>query len=386
MKKLWALVGSRKRIVAALLGVVALLAFARANQGKPLVVETTPLSRADIVQKVSAAAAGEVKAHRHATLRAFSSGRVEEVLVRRGGVVKAGAPLLRFESRALEHRQAQAQALHAAAQEQLLLAEARVAHAKRDEARQRRLAANGAEASRLSEEAVALTMERRLEAGVAQARVQEAAAQVRESQAALRNARVRAPFAGVVRDLRVSVGDDVAAGTVVAEVVDPKSLYVEASLDEADMAAVQVGQPAVVRCDGLGQQPLKGTVAHLEPTVRRDTKGARTLGLEVAFAQEAVKDSGLKPGMSANVDVQVGEAANTLAVPSNLIASRHGRRSVFVLESGLLKEVQIEAGLANWEHTEVLHGLSEGAALVTSTKVKGMKDGVRAVAQAGAAS
>ncbi|HVE87603.1 MAG TPA: HlyD family efflux transporter periplasmic adaptor subunit, partial [Myxococcales bacterium] len=175
----------------------------------------------------------------------------------------------------------------------------------------------------------------------------------------------------------VDPGDELTVGAVVFQLVDDSRLRVEAPIDEADIGRVKVGQKAVLRLDALPSQPIDGVVARMDPTVRRDEKGARTLKLEVEVLnlKDAV-EKGLRPGMSANVDVRVAEKPDLVNLPTNVIVGRGTRRTVFVVENGVAREKPVQVGLASWERSEILSGVSEGQEVVSSLNAKGLADGV----------
>jgi HlyD family secretion protein len=144
---------------------------------------------------------------------------------------------------------------------------------------------------------------------------------------------------------------------------------------------VRLGQPAELRLDALPGTTFAGKVARVDPVVKRDLKGARTLTVEVEVAGvEAARSAGLKPGMSANVEIIVAEKQGVLAVPSNVIVGRGVSRFVYVVESDgqgrRARRRPVEVGLSNWERSEISSGVSVGALLVSSLNEKGLDDGV----------
>jgi HlyD family secretion protein len=148
-------------------------------------------------------------------------------------------------------------------------------------------------------------------------------------------------------------------------------------VDEADIARVKVGQPATLRLDALPNQPIAGIVSKLDPTVRSDTRGARTLRIEVEVSDLArAREAGVRPGMSANVDVVVAEKHGVLHLPTNVVIGRGTKRSVFVIEDGVAHERPVQTGIASWESTEILSGVREGDHVVATLNVKGLADGV----------
>jgi len=163
----------------------------------------------------------------------------------------------------------------------------------------------------------------------------------------------------------------------VFELVDDARLHVEATIDEADIGRVKVGQPATLRLDALPDHPIAGVVSKLDPTVRKDEKGARTLRIEVEVADLArAVVAGVRPGMSANVDVRVAEKQDVLSLPTNVIIGRGTKRSVYLIDQGVARERSIQIGMSSWERTEVASGLAAGDRVVANLNAKGLADGV----------
>jgi HlyD family secretion protein len=191
------------------------------------------------------------------------------------------------------------------------------------------------------------------------------------------HAELTAPFDGLLADLTVDPGDELTVGAVVFQVVDDSRLRVEAPIDEADIGRVQVGQKATLRLDALPDHPLPGVVSRMDPTVRKDEKGARTLKLEVEVSDlPGAMAKGLRPGMSANVDVRVSEKNDLVYLPTNVIVGRGTKRTVYVVENGVAKEHQVQVGLNSWERSEIVSGVSEGQPVISSLNAKGLAEGV----------
>jgi HlyD family secretion protein len=330
--------------------------------------------------EISSSTAGEVMPEKSATVRAEIVGRVLEVKHRRGERVKSGDVVVALDAGDLDARLQQSQAMLAARRASLAQADARAEVAKRNAETERRLADKGAMAARAAEDAEAQARE-------ADAAVRAARADLDNAQAALAVAKVArshslltAPFDGLLADVLVDPGDELSPGAVVFDLVDDSRLHVEATLDEADIGRVKVGQRASLRLDALPGRPIAGAVSKLDPTVRRDEKGARTLRIEVEVSdlREAIA-AGVRPGMSANVDVTVAEKHDVLSLPTNVIVGRGTKRSVFLVDNGVARERAIQVGIASWERTEIVAGLQQGDRVVATLNAKGLADGVPVV-------
>jgi HlyD family secretion protein len=365
----------RLGVVAALALAALLLAFYAKK--KPLTVDTATVEKSTVKDEISSSTAGEVLAERKATVRAEISGRVLAVRHKRGERVNAGELVVLLDAADLDARLKQAEATRESQRAQVVQAEAHAAAAKRTAERERRLAETGAETARAADDAAALAAE-------AEAALRAARAQLQQSEAAVQVARVArshgfltAPFDGLLADVFLDPGEETQPGTSVFELVDDSQLHVEATIDEADIARVKVGQPASLRLDALPDRPIAGVVSKLDPTVRMDSKGARTLRLEVLVSDLAnAVAAGIRPGMSANVDVVVAEKKDVQSLPTNVIVGRGTKRSVYLIENGVARERPVEVGISSWERTEIKSGLREGDRVVASLNTKGLADGV----------
>jgi RND family efflux transporter MFP subunit len=191
-------------------------------------------------------------------------------------------------------------------------------------------------------------------------------------------AALTAPFDGMLIEVTPDPGDELAPAAPGFELIDDTRLHVEATVDEADVGKVRVGQPAVLKLDGLPGHPIDGKLSLVAPAVRKDLKGARTLGIEVEVTDvKAATAAGLRPGMSANVEIRVAEKADVISLPTNVIVGRGLKRTVYKIEDGVARLREVQVGLSNWERTEILSGLQPGDVVVATLNEKGLEDGAK---------
>ncbi|MCS6915339.1 MAG: efflux RND transporter periplasmic adaptor subunit [Myxococcales bacterium] len=336
--------------------------------------------RGEVRDVVSSATAGEVRPLARALVRAELGGRVEAVLHRAGERVQEGEVVVRLDSAELQARTAQAYAAVEVARGQLAQATERLAMLRRQAERARGLFRQGAGTAQISEDAEAAVRE----AEHAQATVR---AQLHQAQAALMSARVQqsraqivAPLTGLLIEVFPEVGETLSPGAPVLEIIDDSRLHVEASVDEADAARVRPGQQVELRLEALPNQPIRGRVLRVDPVVKRDAKGARTLGVDVEVEDTAeAQRRGLRPGMSANLDIVVARKLDVLSLPTSTIVGRGVRREVYVLRpEGRLHRAErrtVQVGLSNWEWTEITAGVGPNDLVAASLNQKGLEDG-----------
>src|SRR5262245_51671422 len=367
----------RRAIIAAVVVGVLVLLFRAVTNRPPLEVEVVKATRGTVTDEISSASAGEVLAERDATVRADLSGRVLAVKHRRGDRVKKGETVVAVDSADLEARVKQAQATVEAQRAQVAQADAHADAGRKTAQRSRSLAERGAETEQMADDAEARSREADAAARAAHAQLDQSVAALQVARVARSHAELTAPFDGLLVDITVDPGDELTMSGAVFQIVDDSRLRVEAPIDEADIGKVKVGQPATLRLDALPDQPIPGVVARMDPTVRKDEKGARTLKLEVEVAnlEDAVK-KGLRSGMSANVDIRVAEKQDLISLPSNVIVGRGTRRTVYVVENGVAKEHVAQVGLSSWERSEIVSGVTEGQEVISSLNTKGLAEGV----------
>jgi HlyD family secretion protein len=136
----------------------------------------------------------------------------------------------------------------------------------------------------------------------AEARLRQAEIAVARLELQIRDAELRAPFAGTVVDVPVKVGDQVDLGQVALVIATIDQLYARTvDLTELDVARVVVGQPAAVSVDALPDSEFEGTVSEVDlrsEDYRGDVVYAVTVQLEDAH------DAPLRWGMTAVIKIE----------------------------------------------------------------------------------
>lgn len=185
---------------------------------------------------------------------------------------------------------------------------------------------------------------------------------------------IRTPISGVVTARPVKVGETVIVGAHIANVVSTDSLYIEALIDEADVAKVSLGHPVNVGIDAYPEQTFKGEVYMISPVVLGGKQEARTFEIRVKLLDRKIT---VKPGMSADVEVVVDMFRDVLVVPSQAIIEKNEGKFVYAVRNGKAAMTQVKTGHFNWHYTEITEGLKEGDVVVTNIDVPKFSDGVR---------
>ena len=337
-------------------------------------------------------ASGYIVARREAVVSSKIQGRLSELRVEEGSVVKAGEVLARLENpdflASLERAKAQlrqAEAQIGSNQAAIRRADADLAEAKRQLGVTQRLAndklatVDSLDAARsrvqLSEAALGQA-NADLERVIAQREQSRADLQV--SQAQLDNTVIKAPFAGTVVKKMAEVGESVApippgvnistaSGAIVA-LADLATLEMEADVSEANVARLREGQPAEVTVEAFPDRRFRSVLRQVIPTADR-TKA--TVLTKVTLLE---KDKDLKPEMSAKVTfLEAGSAESpktavpqksAILVPPSAIVARNGGQQVFEVVNGTARARTITTNGTRRDLTIVTDGLTGTETLV----------------------
>jgi len=273
-------------------------------------------------------------------------------------------------------------------------------------------------------------------AEVAQANYESSLANIRRAEGQLKQARdqlektvIYSPIDGSISSLASELGERVVAtgqfaGTEVMRVANLDSMEVRVNVNENDVVNVKVGDRARVAIDAYPGRKFAGLVKEI-------ASSAKTTG---AMSQEEVtnflvkirisdRDVPLRPGMSANADIETKTVENVVAVPiqSVTVRSREGnqtieqlakdrekkakesqgdgaasavnerqqregerndrnslQRVVFLRSGDTVKQVVVETGIADTSHLEIKSGVKEGDEIVSgsfSVITRTLKDG-----------
>ncbi|GAB4389882.1 MAG: efflux RND transporter periplasmic adaptor subunit [Thermodesulfovibrionales bacterium] len=189
---------------------------------------------------------------------------------------------------------------------------------------------------------------------------------------------IRSPIDGIVASRPVKLGETVMTGALVAEVISTGSLYIEAFVDEADVANVNVGQEVEITMDAYPGRTFAGQVYLISPVVTGGKLETRTFEVRTRFKD---LDAPVKTGMSADVEIIVDRVRDTLVVPSQAVIERGGRKYAYVMEDGRARLRPVEVGITGWTFTQISSGLEEGESLIVNPDVPGLKDGGRVKAE-----
>jgi len=369
------------RRIAIVVAIVAVLGLTVvwSTRPKPIPVALKEVAEGRVEATLANTRAGTVEACQRTKLSTIIGGRIEYLGVKEGDRVRKGQLLLKLWN---DDQQAQA----ALSQAQVALAAKRVdevciaaVNAEKEAKRQADLRARGFVSSSREEAARTEAEVRRASCNTAKADVAQAEARLKATRVEQGRVALYAPFDGTVAKIVGELGEYSTPSPPgvptppAIDLIDDSCLYVKAPMDEVDAPKIAPGQPVRVTLDALPGKHLPGKVRRVAPYVSAVEKQARTVDIEVDFAQPEAAGK-LLVGYSADVEIILDGRDKVLRVPTAAI-QEGGRVLLFNPDSGKLEERKIRTGLANWEYTEVLEGLAAGDRIVTSLEKEGVKAG-----------
>ncbi len=339
-----------RRAVAALAGALGLV-LAQSSLAAALAFEAARPAAAG----ASAAFDGVVEAVRQTVVAAQVPGAVVQLSVKVGDRVAAGQVLLRLDARAADQTAA---AGHA----QVQAARAALEVAGRDVERQRQLF----QKTYISQAALDQA-EAQYKATRAQLEAQIAQADASRTQTGYYV--VRAPFAGTVSELPVSLGDMAMPGRALLTLYDPTALRVTAAVPQSVGASLAAGQLPRIELPDLPAerrwvQPLR---AQLLPTVDPGTHTVTMRAELPAAAGAAGAQGAITPGQYARLWLPVaGAGLAGVSVPQSAVVRRTELTGVYVLDAAGQPALRlVRLGRVEGDRIEVLSGLGSGERVIT---------------------
>ena len=266
---------------------------------------------------------GPLKAVQSAFVKARAAGEIQGLTLREGDTVRAGQVLGRVDTTEYQARLQQAQ-------QQAESAKAQVDIAQRSLDNNQSLVTQGFISSTALDTSI-----KNLAAAQANFRAAQAGADV--ARKSLDDTVLRAPIDGQVSQRLVQNGERVALDTRVLEIVDLRSLELEAPLSAADSVRVQPGQVARLAIDGLGQS-IPAKVARINPST---VAGSRSI-----LAYLSVPPTpGLRQGLFAQGQLDMG-TVQSLAVPLDAVRTDKPQPYVQVVVDGKVAHRQVTVGVS----------------------------------------
>ncbi len=170
---------------------------------------------------------------------------------------------------------------------------------------------------------------------------------------------IRAPFAGFVQKRMVSLGEYVAPGKDVYELIAIDPIKLRCPMPERYVPLAKLGMPVDLTVEARPGAKFTGTITRIAPALDEDS---RTLLVEA----EVDNPSGeLRPGFFAHVTIDLGQD-HALFVPQSSVLRYAGVARVFVITDGVARSREVKTGATLGDQVEIIDGLKAGDRVAVS--------------------
>jgi HlyD family secretion protein len=265
--------------------------------------DSAPVEKRNI--EVTVDASGVIEPESLVEVKSKASGEVLAVHAETGDVVQAGFLLIEIDKRTPKNRLAETEAALVAARARAKIAETQM---------------NRAQALFRSQTLTQADVEQtELEHAQAKSMVVSAEVALENARITLEDTDVRAPVTGTIIEKSVEPGivitsptQAVSGGTVLMKMADLTSVQVRTRVDETDIGKIQPGMPTRVTVSAYPNQPFDGVVLKIEPQAIVE----QNVTMFAVLIKLGNPGGVLKPGMNADVEIQIGKRDSVAAVPT----------------------------------------------------------------------
>jgi membrane fusion protein (multidrug efflux system) len=170
---------------------------------------------------------------------------------------------------------------------------------------------------------------------------------------------ITAPFSGITGFRNVSDGSFVNNTVVLTTVKDIRKVKVDFSIPEKYISEFSKGQQITFKVEGY-EDEFKGTVVSFDPQLNENTRSI------VLRALADNSGSKLLPGSFVKVNLQLSEISNALMIPTEAVVPQQKGQSVFVINSGIAIQKDVEIGNRTEKDVIITSGINQGDTVITT--------------------
>lgn len=353
-----------------------------------LTVNVAKPAKEEILRLVQAP--GDVEAVLEVEISSEIVAKIEEMPVEEGDLVKKGDLLCRLDDNNLLAEVESGQARIAQLRAAIVQADADMEKAERDLARQVVLSETESTSDLELRDYKTLRDKMKAVREMRQQELVQAEAGLKRIHEDLQRTVIRSPIDGIISRLVAELGEVVITGTmnnpgtVIMTISDLSKMQVRARVDEVDIPLVQPGQKARVYLQSDQDKPVPAKI------VRVASKGIKPTGRDVVTFETVMEvlsnESRIKPGMTANVEIEVDKRDDAITIPVEAIVHRMRKdlpesavaefdrlqagvdlsdrvrqaqyiKVVYVMENDVAKVRVVDPGIADARRVEVRSGV-----------------------------
>ncbi|GAB3580199.1 efflux RND transporter periplasmic adaptor subunit [Hymenobacter daeguensis] len=189
----------------------------------------------------------------------------------------------------------------------------------------------------------------------------------------LQKAYVRAPFDGILGLRNTSVGAYVSPGTAITTLSRVKPVKIDFNVPSRFAQSVRVGDPVLVT-DEATTQKIEAKVYAINPQI---DPVSRTLPVRAVYANKNLE---LRPGGFVKVNLELGETAEALQIPTEAVVPVASGYTVFVVRKGKAAVQTVNIGVRSDKVIQITKGLAVGDSVIR-TGILQVKEGDRVSVQ-----
>ena len=227
-------------------------------------------------------------------------------------------------------------------------------------------------------------------------RVEQNQASLAQARDSLSKTTIRSPLTGVITQLNVEVGERAVPGTLnnpaatIMVIADLSIIEAEIEVNETDIVAVKLNQPAIVNVDALPDNPLEGLVTEIGNSAIQKLNSQEAKDFKVAI-RLSLPPSSLRPGLSCTADITTATRENVLTIPIQALVvrefsvdsegnpiqeevesqgdteSRKEFEGVFVIRERRVEFTPVKTGISSSSRLQILSGVAEDSEIVTGS-------------------
>ena len=194
--------------------------------------------------------------------------------------------------------------------------------------------------------------------------VKQASAKIQSIETSISKTKLYAPFDGIIINAETNVGEIVTPNSIVISLISDSEFELKADISEIEIAKLKIGNIATIYLDALGKNiTFEASVIKIN-TAAKIIDGVTTYETTLQFAN---KDSRLKSGMTANIEIETANRENVLTLPQRVIYSRDNK--YFIKKRNLDSYIEIEVNLGlngSAGNVEILSGVKENDEVLTN--------------------
>ncbi|MFA6515193.1 MAG: efflux RND transporter periplasmic adaptor subunit [Candidatus Paceibacterota bacterium] len=206
---------------------------------------------------------------------------------------------------------------------------------------------------------------------LANADILSAEGQFQQASARYNDTVIIAPQDGTITSIDIKPGELAQALKQAIVLQDVSNIYLEANINEANIASITLGMPVDINFDAFGSDKIfKGSITKINPS---STLVSGVVNYKITANVDQSID--VRPGMTANMTIKAQEKNHILAVPSRaILTDTNGAKTIRIVtdaKTKKFKEVNITTGLeGDGSLVEVISGLKESDEFVVLIKTK----------------